>query len=159
MNWPFLHVAVNHIPIVGIPIALVLLVWGLLRGSRDLARAALVGAIIFGAAGWGVVQTGERSEEALEDARLSWFDEDRAKEHEERAEKGMYLGLAAAGLAVLALWVTRGGRPVRGPVPWGVAALLLLTAGLLAWAALAGGEIRHDEFRGSGLAPPAGRES
>lgn len=159
MSWPYLHVAVNHIPIIGTPIALVLLVWGLARGSRDLARAGLTGTILFGAVGWGVVQTGERAEEALEDARVSWFDEDRAEEHEERAEKAMYVGLATAGLAVLALWLARGGRPVLGPAPWGVAGLLLITAGLLVWAALAGGEIRHDEFRGGGLPPPAVNKS
>lgn len=153
MSWPYLHIAVNHIPIIGTPIALVLLVWGLVRGSRDLVRAGLIGAILFGAAGWGVVQTGERGEEALEDARVPWFDEDRAKEHEERAEKAMYVGLAAAGLAGLAIWLARGGRPV-GKAPWVVAGLLVLTSGLLVWAALAGGEIRHDEFRPGNLLPP-----
>lgn len=43
--------------------------------------------------------------------RLSWFDENRAKEHEERAEMVMYVGLAAAGLTVFALWLTGPANP------------------------------------------------
>jgi hypothetical protein len=154
MNWPYLHLAFNHVPIIGVPIAFVLLVWGLGRGSRDLVRAACLGAVVFGLATVGTVQSGERAEHALEDAGVPWFNEEYIQEHEERAETTQWVALAAAALGLVGLGLSWGGRPVSSSAGWGAAGLLAITSVLLAWTALAGGEIRHDEFRG-GAAPPA----
>lgn len=155
MDWPHLHVLFNHVPIIGVPIAFVLMVWGLNRGSRDLARAAAAGAVIFGVAGFGAAQAGERAADRLEGAKVTWLNKDAVEEHEERAETAEWVGLAAAALAVVLLWMSRGGRSVPVPVGWGVAGLLAIASVLFAWTALAGGAIRHDEFLRGGVAPPA----
>ena len=51
MNAAHLHLMVNHLPVVGTPVILALLLWGLVRRSRDIQRAALGGAVVSRGAG------------------------------------------------------------------------------------------------------------
>ena len=158
MNPAHLHLMVNHLPVLGTPFVLALLLWGLVRHSRDLLRAALGGAIVVAALSYPVFLTGEPAEERVEDA--SWLQERRVHEHEERAEGALIAMLLTGAVAMVGLWQSRGERPVSTGLAGLTAAGLLLSAGLFGWTALAGGTIRHDEIRdgGSGavLAPVPG---
>lgn len=151
MDWPHLHVLGNHLPIIGLPVAFVLTIWGLLRGSKELLRAAAVGAVLFGLSGWAASASGERADEVLDRAGVAWFDEAVVHEHEERAETAMVLGLVAAALGLVLLWKGRGagGVPVR--LGWLMAGVLAIGTVLMAWTGLAGGMIRHDEFQRGGV--------
>lgn len=156
MDAVHLHLMFNHLPIVGVPLVLALLMWGLLRRSRDVMRTALGAAVIVAAVTYPVFLTGEPAEEQVEHAR--WMDERLVHEHEERAEAALIALLVTGGLAVFALWLSRGDRPVSTGLAGISAAGLALSAGLLGWAALAGGVIRHDELRASAatMAPSPG---
>lgn len=151
LDWPHLHVMSNHLPIIGLPIAAALLAWGMARRSRDLLRAAAALTIVVGAASFAVKQTGERAEDALEQA--AWADHDVIHEHEEAGEKATIAALVAVLAAGLVAWRLRGQAPVTLGGPALLLALLLAASGLMAWTGLEGGKIRHDEF-GRG-APPA----
>jgi len=146
VNPAHLHLLLNHLPIIGVPFVAALLAWGLLRRSRDLIRAALGAAVIVAALSYPVFLTGEPAEERVEDS--TWSNHDLIHEHEERAEAALIGILLTGGVAVFALWQSRGGRPPVRPVAGVTLAGLTLSAGLLAWTALAGGRIRHDEIRG-----------
>lgn len=152
MNAAHLHLMVNHLPIVGTPVILALLLWGLVRRSRDIQRAALGGAVVLAALAYPVFLTGEPAEEQVEDA--TWMNERMVHEHEERAEAALIAVLATAAIALATLWQTRGGRSISMGLSGATVAGLLLSAGLFGWAALAGGAIRHDESR-SGLVAAA----
>lgn len=156
MDWPHLHVLGNHLPIIGLPVAFVLTIWGLLRGSKELLRAAAVGAVLFGVSGWAATASGERAEEVLERAQVAWFDDDVIHEHEERAETAMVVGLAGAVLGLAVLWLARGagGVPVR--LGWLMAGVLAVATVLMIWTGFAGGMIRHDEFQRGGVPPVSG---
>lgn len=152
MNYPHLHLLVNHFPVVGALLALGFLVWALVTRQRALTRVALVMTLIAGASSWPATFTGEEAHEQLED--VQGFDHDMVHDHEEAAELAMYVMLGTAVLALVGLWSSRGGRDV--PKWAGMVTLLALLAStvLVARAAWAGGVIRHPEIDGPLTAPP-----
>jgi len=153
MSPTHLHLMFTHLPIIGTPLVLALLVWGVFRGSREIIRVAAAGAVIVAALTYPVFLTGEPAEHQLENT--AWFEERLVHEHEERAEVAL-IAMIVTGLAGAALlWVSRGGRSVPRAASGVTLAGLAVSAGLLAWAGLAGGQIRHDEVR-PGVVLPAG---
>lgn len=144
MSPTHLHLMVNHLPLFGSAIALVLLAWALWSRSRDLTRAGLVLTMVCGAAGYLARNTGHRAEHQVED--LPWAQESLIHAHEEAADWAYYL-LAAAGVAAaVALWRMRKDQPAR------LETMIVLGVTLFAFAAtvkaaLDGGLIRHEETR------------
>ncbi|MBK7786357.1 MAG: hypothetical protein KA180_02705 [Gemmatimonadales bacterium] len=157
MSATHLHLMFNHLPVLGTPLVLALLLWGLFRRSRDVQRTALGAAVIVAALSYPVFLTGEPAEERVEDA--AWMQERMVHEHEERAEAALIAIMITGAVALVTLWQSRGDRPVTIGLTGLTAAGLLASAGLFGWAALAGGVIRHDEIRaGTALAPPAAEQ-
>lgn len=155
MSAAHLHLMFNHLPVLGTPLVLSLLLWGLIRRSRDVQRAALGAAVVVAALSYPVFLTGEPAEEQVEDA--AWMQERLVHEHEERAEAALIAIMVTGALALVTLWQSRGDRPVATGLAGLSVAGLLVSAGLFGWAALAGGVIRHDEIRdGAALVQPAG---
>lgn len=150
------HLLVNHAPIIGTFVMVVLLAWGLLRRSRDVIQAALLLAVLLGPVTWAAIETGEAAEEQQE--RAAWFSEQLVSEHEEQGEVALIGSLVLAGVAMVALWLGRAGRVVPGWI-LGVAVFGGVAAfGLLARTGLSGGVIRHEEVRPAGARgsiPPA----
>jgi hypothetical protein len=141
-----LHLVLNHIPVLGtLLFAPLVLLWGLLRRSREVTHVGLVLAVLVAITAVPIFLTGEPAEDQVE--HQPWFDKQRVEAHEERAEAGLIAVLITGAAALGALWLARGGRPDR-PVIGAVVLLgLVVSATLFAVAALAGGQIRHDEIR------------
>jgi uncharacterized membrane protein len=142
-----IHLLLNHVPILGVPVAALLLMAAALRRSEDLAKAGLWALLVAGLAAVPVYLTGHGAEELVE--HLPGVVESAIHAHEEAAEAALtgVLVLGAGGLLALAFaWKRRA-------VPWrGVYALLaasLPVFGLLAYAGHLGGLIRHPELRGA----------
>ena len=144
MSWAHLHLALNHVPVIGLPIALLLLGWALYRGSSELTRASFGLLVLIGLATIVVQLTGEPAEELIE--KLPGVRESVIEQHEEAALIGT-VGTAALGVgALLGLWRYRAGR---APQRWFSTLLLVagvLLAGFLGWVANLGGQIRHTEI-------------
>ncbi len=148
-----LHLVLNHIPVLGTLIfAPLILLWGLLRRSRDVTQVGLLLAVLLALTAIPIYLTGEPAEEQLE--HQPWFDKQRVETHEERAEAGLIAVLVTGAIALAGLWAARGGRPHRPALGVLVIAGLAVSAVLFALAALEGGQIRHDEIR-SGTGPAA----
>jgi uncharacterized membrane protein len=156
MNPAHLHLMLNHIPVIGVPLVAALLVWALFRHSRELYRTALAAAVILAAVTYPVFLTGEPAEDHIEDA--AWVSENLIHEHEERAEAALVAVLVTGAIAAFGLWQNRGGRePSRGLGGLTLCGLVL-SAGLLGWTAWLGGPIRHEEIRaGTSVSAPPGR--
>ncbi len=154
MNPAQWHLAINHLPTLGAPLAALLLAWGMWRRSRELLRAALGFAVVLSIATWFVVQSGERAEEYVEDA--AWFEEPIVHDHEEHAELALKIMLVAGLISAVALWQLRGEREVGRVWPATALAALLVSSGFIGWAALKGGEIRHTEVRPGATVPMGG---
>lgn len=150
-NLAHLHIAINHIPVVLMPAALVILVVAVWRRSETLLRTGIVVAWVGTASGLATYLTGDEAADlvmAAEKAQEKTLDPI-VSEHD--ASAGWALGsavlVAAAGVWG---WRRKGlGREVTIP-------LLVLTAlstAILARTALLGGRIRHPEARAGFVAP------
>lgn len=159
MNAARFHLVINHLPIVGVALAAVLLILALLqRAERGALRAAVLVLAISAAGAVAAYVSGEPAEEIAE--RLPGTSEQALEVHEDRA--GVATGLAVltalAGVAALAL-VER--RRIAPGVPVAVAlAGATLTSGAMIWTGASGGEIRHPEARaGVAAAAPVSGQS
>jgi hypothetical protein len=145
-------VAINHLPLVGLFVAMLGLLVGLVVRSRSVMLTGLGLVCLLALSIWPVYSYGE----AGYDRVLSMADEPGdafLKYHAELAHRWafLYYLTAAAAAAGLGLAWKRPGTLV----PIGIFVLLLCLASLAAGATIAhaGGEIRHREFRSG--PPPA----
>lgn len=147
-----IHLMLNHLPVIGAPLLLLLLTIGLLRGPRELVTISLVLVVGLAVATGLVYFTGEPAEELVE--RAPWFQDSLAETHEEQATVSLVAVLATGALAGLALGLRRRAR--QGPwllrITW---AGLALSTALLGWTAWSGGQIRHEEVRTTTVARPS----
>jgi uncharacterized membrane protein len=152
MSGAHIHLLLNHIPVVGILIGLVVLALGVWRRNDSWTRLALglfaAGALVSLA----TMLTGESAEEAVE--HLPGVSEMMIGTHEDAAELaaiGAYV-LGAVSLAAL-VWVRR--RPLPRVLTVTVLPMALVVTGLMAYAANLGGQIRHVEIRTGAVASQA----
>src|SRR5215813_14104890 len=140
-NLAHLHIALNHIPVVLMPAALILLAVAVWRRSETLLRAGIVVAWVGAAFGVAAYLTGDKAADlvmAAEKAQEKVLDPI-VEEHEESANwaLGGAIGVVAAGGWA---WRRKGlGREVTVPL----LVLAALSSAILARTALLGGRIRH----------------
>ena len=148
----YVHVLLNPLPVYGLLISWIALIAALISKSRRAHIVALILVFITSISAWPVFEFGQQGYDRVlamtDDDGHAWLDE-----HEERAEKFIYVFYALAALSVAAIVV-----PLRWPkstVPLAVAVILLGAAALASgcYIAHAGGKIRHREFRNE-PAPP-----
>lgn len=151
MNPAQLHLALNHFPVFGAAVVVLLLSWGLFRRSRDVVIAALGLTVLVAIGSYVAVATGEKAEHYVEDA--AWFDEAVAHDHEKLGELALKAMLATGLIGLIGLWQLRGDRELRRLWPAITLVAMLVSTSLLGWAAAKGGEIRHEEIRAGALSP------
>ncbi len=161
-----LHLLLNHLPTVGLVLALALLVFGLLLRSDHLTVASLVSLVVIALLAVPVYATGSSAHLQLcgsvapsapcGDETIPRALIDR---HESLAFVSYVLLIFAGGFAWLALWLRRRLAAVPAWATGVVLALSVIACGTVARAAAIGGEIRHTEIRVIGEAgdPPIGR--
>lgn len=147
MDWSMahLHLMGNHLPVFGSVIAILVLLWGLLARRRDIVTVAFALTVLTGAGAFVARQTGHEAEEQVEDS--TWANRRLIHDHEEAADAAFIVAAITGAVALLALFLRRGGGPGVNWLSWLVLLGLLLTASALAKAALYGGYIRHGEVR------------
>ncbi len=140
------HVLINHLPVVGLTMAILALALALAHHSRKTEIIALILVFVAAASAWPVVFTGQRAYETVrtitDDGGTDWLDT-----HMDRAEKAAPAFYALAVLAAAALVVPHKWPRTTRPLAIATLALAVLCEGAGSWIALAGGQIRHPEFR------------
>jgi len=145
MNWAHVHIAFNHVPVIGVIFATLLLAYGLLKKSHELVTVCFGVFVIIAVLTIPVYLTGEGAEEVVE--RLPGFSGSVIERHAESALFSLVAILLLGGFALGGLWLFR--RSNRIPA-WWVTSLLILSmvvGGLVARTANLGGQIRHTEIR------------
>jgi len=145
MDWTHLHLALNHVPVLGTPFLLGLLLWSWARGQAVTLRFCLWLFVMLAAASIGIKFTGDFAAEKV--GAQPGFDKALIDQHEQSADQattGVFLMGIAAGVALL---VSRRGRPTPTWTLGLLALLALATFALMARTANFGGHIRHPEIR------------
>jgi len=142
MNGAYLHLLVNHLPVLGALFGLGLAAYGLARSQPSVIRAALGVFVIVAVGAWAANWTGEKAEHVLEEA-VPTVSEAEIHEHEEMAEKAAWTAFALGALALVTLGMAWGGKELRRPLVLGTVALSVAVSGLMGYTAKLGGKIRH----------------
>jgi FtsH-binding integral membrane protein len=154
MNWPHVHLVLNHIPVIGTGFVIMLFLAAWRMKSRDVTTVALVGCILVALCTVPVFLTGEPAADAVKG--MAHVTDDLIHAHEEAAVPAFVAILIAGALSGLALWNFRR----RGSAhKWLLATLivvLLVTAGLMVRAANLGGRVQHQEIRAGAPADGVG---
>jgi|RhiMethySRZTD1v2_1073278.scaffolds.fasta_scaffold1619744_1 hypothetical protein len=145
MNTAHLHLMLNHLPVLGAPMLLALLAYGLWRRSPEVIRVALWCTAVLGIVAVAVYLTGEPAEELVES--LPTFDHDMVERHETVALGTTAVLVVTATLAAVALWAAKRGGRLAATATRLVLAGLLAGSVAVAAAAWTGGPIGHPEIR------------
>lgn len=139
------HLLLNHIPILGIPFILGLLLFGLWRRAADIQRVSLGALVLVALLTIPAFVSGDDAEEIVED--YPGISEVMIEGHEEFAEIAFWFleGLAVVSLAGLVIY--RGPRSMPKWFLLLVVVGLLVGAGLMARVGHLGGLINHPEIR------------
>jgi hypothetical protein len=152
LSMEHVHVLLNHLPVIGLAMGIFALVLALLMRSRAAQIIALLLVLISAASAWPVNVTGQRAYKPMrglvDDDGADWLDT-----HMTRAEKAAPAFYLLAALADAALLAPRKWPRAALPLTFATLALAVLCEGASGWIALAGGQIRHPEFRTE--SPPA----
>ena len=146
MNLAHLHLLLNHLPTVGLGIALGLLLASLLKKSEDLQQASFVGFFLLGLLAIPAYLTGSAAQFVIQDQTA--VSQQVIAAHRDAALLALIVMEITGFVAWIALWRFR---------PWhqtGVLVLATVTFGLMASAANIGGHIRHQEILVKGTAAP-----
>lgn len=155
MSIVHLHLILNHVPVIGMVFALLILgvaAWRRNDGMGRLGLAVMVGLSLVTAV---VFLSGEPAEEAIE--RVAGVSEAMIHPHEEAAEAALIATGIAGVLALTALSAYRRRALPRWLTGAAFTAALVSTT-MLGWAANLGGQIRHTEIGGTAAAS-SGEES
>lgn len=144
MNAAYLHVASNHIPVIAMPLAFVVLAYGVVRKNLEITRLGFGIVIATALITIFVNLTGDPAEHVI--LGLQGIQRADIHAHEEAAEAVFAATEVVGALALLSLWLTRKGFYSKP------AALLVLFGSLLTSVGFAkvahlGGLIRHSEIR------------
>ncbi len=148
MNFAHIHLIINHIPLITVPMALIFLIYGMITHSHQLQRFSLLVLVATAATVIPVYLTGEPTEEIVED--FSGVSESLIKEHEEAAEFAMITTLIAGALALGTILLSKHSLVQKFGAKAVVAASVIAILSL-GYASNLGGHIRHPQE--SGIAP------
>lgn len=149
----YLHALLNHLPLIGLAVAVLALVAALASKSRTAVSGGLVLVAVMAASAWPVLQSGESAYNrirAVSDPESASI----LKAHMLLADRWgwlYYLTALTAMAGVVVVWK----RPAKLALA-GIPVVALAVASLTAGAAIAklGGEVRHAEFRPSSTLVP-----
>jgi uncharacterized membrane protein len=145
MNYPHLHLLLNHIPVLLPLFAVPVLIWGIVKKQEQLTRLAYIAFIVAAVVTAPVFYTGEEAEDVIEE--IAPDSKAFIHDHEDAAEWARISVLVTGLFSIVGLFwsVKKKSNPTW--LMYTVLVLSLVTSGTMAWTALTGGEIRHTEIR------------
>jgi uncharacterized membrane protein len=145
MNGAHLHLVLNHFPVIGLLLGLIILAVAQLRHNHDLARTGMFALVAIALITIPVYLTGEPAEEIVE--HVPGFSEEILERHEWAALIAIFLTEIVGILALVGLVAYRPPKELPG---WFLPALLfvcLVAVGWVGWTSSVGGQISHEEAR------------
>ena len=142
----YVHLLLNHFPIVGTIACILLIIAAFFTRSSHLANAGLIGLVLLALITIPVFLTGEPAEEKVE--HLPGVVHDTIEEHEDAGKFALIGMLITGAFALVALFMAR--RRPASRVWLGITLVVSLWAlSVVARTAYLGGKIRHTEMHGA----------
>lgn len=145
MNPTHIHLTLTHFPIIGTFLAVGILLYGIISKNEGVKKVAFAIFIAMAILTIPVFLTGEEAEESVE--HLAGVSHDLIEEHEEIAEKAIWLMGLLAALAILSFYTMS--KKLKSSTLFAKITLFIsiLTFVMFAIVGNHGGEIRHSEIR------------
>ena len=152
-----LHILVNHLPVIGVPLVALLLCWGIFSRHDVVIRAALYGAILMAGGSFLADQTGDGAKDNIE--HQSWVKKEAIQAHEDAADYANIAALVTGAAALVLLVMARRGKPVNRTGAMVVLLATVVTGAAMAKTGWEGGKIRHSEFQSTTAASPGTKDA
>ena len=140
-----IHLALNHLPILGTLFGLILLSFGLWKTNKSLIISALITLLISGISALPVDKSGENAEHSVEE--YPGVSHDQIHEHEELAESAVPVSLVLALLSAIAIYFQVKEHPRAKIASITVLAIAICSFVQMANVAHEGGKIRRPDLR------------
>ncbi len=144
MSWAHVHLMINHIPVIGVPGTILLLIYSLVRRSEEVKMASFGLLVLIALMTLAVYFTGGAAAKTVKD--LPGVAESSIGRHEEMADVTLVLTEVLGVAALAGLFLQRSGHIPKLAVIL-LLVLSLITAAAAGFTANLGGEIRHPEIR------------
>lgn len=145
MNIPHIHLALNHIPVIGVIFSGILLAISMGLKNTQFQRVAVVFIFFVALSTIPVFLTGEGAEEIVED--IPGVSEEYIEAHEEAALVSFIFMEILGGLSLLSILLFRKLPGYQRFMTSGMFVLTVIVMALFTWTAYLGGHIRHSEIR------------
>lgn len=153
-----IHLATNHLPVVGFLTGFLILGTGCVRQHLAVKRTGLMVLVFAALSALPAYFSGEPAEELVEDR--PGVSEKLIHDHEEAAEVAVVFSALTGGLALASLVLGRMKKEsLEKKASIATLGLALITTGILAMVAHRGGLIRHDELRGESIKTSESQEN
>jgi hypothetical protein len=154
-----LHLAINHVPIIGLTVACLPVLIGILFHSRGALASGLLAVILCAGTMPAIMETGEAAQESFADGSIEpgmdAAGKEAFREHSHRAKATAPVVYATGILALVALLALIKFPRQAAWIGWAVLLGSALSIMLSVWTAEAWGRIRHSEFRPPEKASPS----
>ena len=144
MNYAYIHLATNHLPIVGVSFGLLILLIGFFKKSDEFKKAALWIFLFSGLSAVPAWFSGGHAAHMVKD--LTGVTKEFIGPHAEMADKFAIAIWAVGGLSLIGLWLGRRGRAIPKALTILIFVGALVAGGLSALTANLGGQIHHEEI-------------
>ena len=145
LNWAHTHLLLNHFPIVGAFFGLLLLLYAMFKNSEDLKRASYWTFVIIALIAIAVYYSGTQASAVV--SGLPGVRGEIIHRHREVAEWSLIAIEILGALSLVGLLFLRSKRAINLFVVV-ISIMAIAATGLVSWAGLQGGIIRHTEVRG-----------
>ena|SRR5947209_1286055 len=147
MSAAHIHLLLNHIPILGTIFGLLLLLYGMLKGSEDIKRASLWAFVITALITIPVYLTGDGAARIVQN--LPGVSPDIIGRHDNAATITITAIEILGAISLIGLWLSRRSQIIARWAILSVFVLAVISSGLGVWTGGLGGQVRHTEIRSS----------
>ena len=144
MSWGHLHLLLNHVPVIGTLLGLLLLLVAFVRKSEELKQVTLGLFVLIALVTIPVYLTGEPAEEMVED--IPGVAKAMIDRHEDAALFSLIAVEVAGVVALAGLLLFRTKKGLGNLLAILTLVVSVVTGGLMAWTSNLGGQVRHTEI-------------
>lgn len=148
-----IHLAINHVPVLGIIFSLFLFAYGLLRNQKEIKLVALLAYLLCSLFIFPTYLSGEKAEDLVE--KLPGVSEKTIEKHEDLAKPALALAIVGIALAGVVLFSIYSDFKTLTWLPYVLLVFILIQNLYFLNLAHSGGLIRHSELN-PGQLPAAG---